>query len=377
MNSAQNDLYSRSALLSLGTLTLLAPALRLFPTGATELAGSATWLAALAALPVMLLYVRLLAALMERRREGENLQELALRALGRVGGRAMLFLMAAWMLLYAGFVLRSGADRLIMTIYPQSTPGGFSLVMGLVALAAVLSGARTIVRAARIVAPVVLAALLLMLLLAAFSVQAENLLPVTAADALPVLRGSVTAADIMLVGLYPLCFLAGGTLRAPGRGRDFSLWAVRAALLLTALSAAIIGCFGAEVTQMLTRPFFMLVQNLVFFSTAQRVEALAVMLWIFPDFVQVALFLFAGQYSLRLALGYAPALQGEGFSSLAEGRWLIFPCAVAAIACALVMAPDSASMALWSKTLIPALNLGFALILIPGVYIIGRARKAL
>lgn len=372
-----HSLYSRRALLTLGTLTILAPALRLFPTGATEAAGRATWLSSLAAIPMVLLYIFFLSSLMEQRQDGENLQDLILRVCGKVGGRIALAVMSAWMILYAGFVLRSGSERLILTVYPNSTPGGFSVVMALVSLAAVLGSARSIVRAARIILPVVMGALLLVLFFSLLSVKSENLLPITVYDTLPVLKGSLAAVDIISVGAYSLCFFEGGVKGSNGRKKDFAMWSIGISLLLTLLIVAIIGSMGAEVTSMLSRPFFVLVRNLVFFRTVERVEALVVMLWIFPDFLQVSLFLFAAQYSLRLLFGKRPALHGEKPLSLTEGRWLIWLCSAAATLCSLFIAPDSPSMRLWSQELIPALNLSFAFIFLPIIYIVGKARKAL
>ena len=72
------------------------------------------------------------------------------------------------------------------------------------------------------------------------------------------------------------------------------------------------GAFGAPLTAQLARPFFVLVRTLSFFRTVERVEALVVMLWIFPDFLITALFLWAGQYSLRLLCGFHPDDQPSG-----------------------------------------------------------------
>ena len=294
--------FDRRALLSLGTVTILAPMLRVFPTASVEAAGRAAWLSALAALPLTAAYIFFLSALMDKREEGENLQELSLRLLGKTGGRIFLILTAAWLLLYAGFELRSGSDRLIITVYPNSRASAFSVVMSLLALAAVLGSERTIVRSARMIMPVLIGIFLLTLIFALFSVRVDNLLPVTASDTLPVLLGSLAAADVVCVGLYSLCFFEGCVPKTPGRRKDFLIWSLGALALLTLLDAAIIGCFGAEIVHILTRPFFVLVRNLVFFNSVERVEALIVMLWIFPDFLQVSLLLYAAQYSLRLII---------------------------------------------------------------------------
>ena len=130
---------SRRQLLALGTMIFLVPVLRLYPAETAALAGRAAWISAPLALPLMLGYVYFLVRLMALREEGEGLAELGLRLLGRAPGRIFLLLTAGWTLLYAAFVLRSGADRLVGTVYLKANPAVFTEVMGLLGILAALS----------------------------------------------------------------------------------------------------------------------------------------------------------------------------------------------------------------------------------------------
>ena len=82
--------------------------------------------------------------------------------------------------------------------------------------------------------------------------------------------------------------------------------------------------------------------------------------------------LFAAQLSLRRALRFPLDRQIAPVFSLTRGRWLIPLCALAAIAAGLWMAPDQPRFLFLSQRLIPALNLGFALLVLPGVYALGK-----
>ena len=365
--------FSTSQLLSLGTLVSLVPALRLFPAQTAEEAGRAGWLCAFAALPLCLGFAFFLSRLLALTRPGELLPEALPRLLGKGAGRAALLLVSLWMLLYAAFVLRSGADRLVGTIYPRSSWAVFCELMGLLALASALSTPRTLVRTARMLRPFLLGALLFILGFAAFSVKTENLWPVTVCDLLPVCRGTVGAVDISCGGLAALCFLAGGTDEGLGF-RAMAGWLLRLALLLALLSAAVSGVFGHELTAQLSRPFFVLVRTLVFFRTVERVEALVVMLWVFSDFLLASLFLWIGQFCLRLLWKKDPGADHAGSFDLGEGRLLIWLAGGAVIALSLVLAPDAQSLERWSRALIPALNLLFVFVLLPAVYIAARLR---
>ena len=368
---------NRRSLFSLGTLVLMVPALRHFVTASARYAGRAAWLTPLIAALPLLLYLHFIADFMDCRREGENLQELMLRCLGPKLGRGALALTAAWLLLYSGFVLRTGADRMIITIYPNSSPAAFTVAMGLVCLVAALGKPRTIIRCAQLIKPLVLAALLLILFFALASVKSSNLLPITVNDALPATLGSLAAVNVLLVGVYTLCFVEGNCPVSPGRARESSLWLLWMVVLLCLLTTAITGMFGAELTAKINRPFFVMVRNLVFFRTVERVEALVAMLWLFPDFLLVSLLLWSAQHCLRLIFRFDPAYTGERLLDPGQGRWLTWPCALAVIISSLLIGRNATGLELWSSQIIPLLNLGFALLFLPAVYIIGKLKKTL
>lgn len=367
----------RRRLFALGTPVLMVPALRHFVTASAKYAGRAAWLTPLIAALPLLLYLHFIGDFMDRRQEGENLQELMLRGLGPGLGRAALALTSAWLLLYAGFVLRSCADRMIITIYPNSSPAAFTVAMGLVCLVAALGKPRTLLRCAQMVKPFLLAALLLILLFAFSSVRIDNLLPITVDDALPAALGSLGAVNVLLVGVYPLCFMEGQCPVSPGRVRESILWLLGAVLLLCLLTTGITGMFGAELTAQMNRPFFAMVRNLVFFHTVERVEALVAMLWLFPDFLLTSLLLWSAQHCLRLIFGFDAAFTGDKLLDQSQGRWIVWPCALAVILISLLLGQSALGMERWSSRIIPLMNLGYALLFLPAVYIIGRIKKTL
>ena len=223
----------------------------------------------------------------------------------------------------------------------------------------------------------IMGSLLLIFIFSLSSLEPSNLLPVTVDDALPVALGSLAAVDVLSFGVYAVCFIEGLCPREEGRARQGSLWLMAMVLLMSLLCLAVVGMFGPELCSRLSRPFFIMVRNLVFFHTVERVEALVVMLWLFPDFLLVSVFLYGAQYCLRLGLGQDPLYRGERLTDMTRGRWLIWPTALAAIACSLVIGPDSVSMDFWSSKLIPAINLLFAFVFIPSIYIVGKIKKTL
>ena len=167
------------------------------------------------------------------------------------------------------------------------------------------------------------------------------------------------------MGVYTLCFVEGQCPVSPGRARESSLWLLWMVVLLCLLTTAITGMFGAELTAKINRPFFVMVRNLVFFRTVERVEALVAMLWLFPDFLLVSLLLWSSQHCLRLIFRFDPAYTGERLLDPRQGRWLTWPCALAVIVSSLLMGRSATGLELWSSQIIPLLNMGFALLFLP------------
>lgn len=358
--------------LLMGT-ALLSPALRLIPGSAAALGGSSAWLGPLAALPLALLYAVLLRRLRGTLRQGECFPELVRRALGRRLGGSLLLLFAGWLLVYTGFLLRAGADRLQITAYPHSGPGFFVLSMGLLVLFAALGPFRSLTRLARAVGPVLFLVLVLILLKAARSVDLSELLPLRG-EAL--LCSAFPSLNLLAFALAARFFFLPGTEQ---EGEGFLPCAARLglfALLLCAVSAAVQGRFGPSLCARLSAPFFALVRNLVFFRSLERMEALVVGLWILPDFLLGGLCLHGAQRCLRLALGYRPA-RGESRLDFSGGRVLIWLCGGVSVALGLSLGRDPASLQHWSRTVIPLTNLFITLLLLPVTLLLcGRRVKS-
>ena len=360
----KQDPYPGRQLRSLLTAALLSPCTRLIPGSAAALGGRTAWAGPLLALPPLLLFGWCTCLLRSRLKPGEGLPELALRRLGRNTGRAVLLLLGGWLLLYCGFTLRVGAERLLVTVYPRSGSVLFVLLLGLLVLRAALGPFRSLLRLGRLALPVLLLSLGLILLAAFRSLQPAELLPLSPADLPALLHSAVPALDLLSFALAALCLFPAGA--EAGGPRRIGLWTAGLALGLTALVAAVQGRFGAALSARLSAPFFALVRNLVFFGSVERIEALVVGLWILPDFLLGSLCLHAAQRCLRLVLGFHPG-EGERPTDLGNGRFLIWLCGGAAMGLALLPGSNTASLLFWSRTLIPSLQMAVAFLLIPAL----------
>ena len=361
---------SENQLCAAAFVLMLSPALRLFPSAAAESAGRSAPFAALLAFFPAAAYLYLACRAAALRREGEGLCALIARALPGRAGRAALGVLALWLLFYAGFVMRSGADRFIVTVYSDASAAFFVLTMAAAALWAAFAPYRDAMRTAKLVLPAVGGVLALTLFSSLGKLRAENLLPLRPQSAAGLLAGVLPGFDVLSWTVCAAAFALGEVKKdALSFPRLLAALALSCGVLAL-LSLAVVGSFGAKLAASLSWPFFSLVRNLVFLRSVERVEALVVALWVFPDFLIVSLFLRAAREALSLSLG-------RRLAALRRSRLALPLCAALSSLFALLAAPDAAVLALLSRKLVPAANLFFALVFFPLILLTGKCRGRL
>ena len=347
----EEGLVKRRELSALGFVASLTAAARILPGLGAAAAGPAAWLCPLAALPGALLTSECLYSAMRHARRGEGLSALALRSLGRVSGGILLVLYALWLVFYAAFSLRSASSRFTIAIYPGTDPDIFVAVGAAACLVPALGRYSSLGRAAVVCRGLLALALALILALGLASADVDNLLPVTAQDALPVLSGAPPALGILTL-LLCATSLPGGA-ETPRR-RDYLRRCLALSALFTLIVAATVGRFGAPLAARFELPFFTMVKNISLPGLTDRVEALVTAFWVFSDFAMCSLALMAASGAVRMALGLPESPQGP---RLGGGRWITVLFAAAAFVLANLMAPTNFALTALSQRYVPALNL--------------------
>ena len=343
---------SSRQLKALGFVMLLSPATRLLPGAAAREAGHAGWLAPLLAIPFSILVSLLVGRAMSKKEPGEGLGELITRRSPCVG-RAFCGLYALYLALYAGFALRSAASRFIYTIYTGASPLLFVGTGLALALIAALGRPVRLLRTAELFRPLLI--LTLLPILAAGLAQADllELLPVTPGDAAGLARGALISLGTLGFAILNTAVLDTGEARPAGA---MAGWCARECVFFSAIIVCVLGRFGPELSGALTYPFFALVRNTGLSGVAERIEALVTALWVLSDFVLSAFSLMAASRLLRLSLGLARGPSRPG--SVPPRTLATCACAAAALACALMAAPDSRTLRYVSDTLVVWVNLG-------------------
>ena len=361
---AREERITRRQLLSVCAVGLLSPLIRQLPRAAAGAAGSAGWLCGAVCAPVLGLFALLLCRLTKRRAAGAGMGEIFLRVYGRWPGGALLALYALWLLAYAGFVIAAGALRLTTSAYPKGGRLFFVCAAALFGLLAALSRVRTLARAANVLRPPLLTVLAAILLGGLLSGDPGSLLPVTGADALPVLRGGLRASDVALLAAA-FSFLLGYVAPEAGRTPLRELLGLGGLLSLLGmlLAAAVLAAFGPAFTLSQEHPFLAMTRNLRLMGTLERIDALVVGLWVAADFVLLAALLLSAREILRL-------LSGSRKSRLPG----VF-CAAAAALFALLCGPGSAGVDWLADRFFPISGGIVAFGLWPLTLLVGLLRK--
>ena len=345
-------------------VSVLSPLVRRCPRMLAETAGRTAWLAPLMCVLPLTAEILVLWLLYRRQAPGTGYADLLTGTLGRLPGRALCGLYGLWFLFYAGFLLRSGADRFISTVYPGAEPGLFVLGTAALCLTAALGRTVSLARSAMLFRPLMAALFGAVFLLSLKDLEPALLLPVTGAELLPNLRGALELGNLLSAAGFLVFFT--DRLTEPFRARDWLGWAAAAVLLIFSMTVSCLGVFGPALTARMSYPFFMLVRDLSVLGALERAEPVVIALWVLSDFVMISLLLQAAETALRSCVGQESGSRGT--AALCAG--------LSAVA-ALAMPEDLTAAALISDTLIPAVNAVFALALPLPVLIFGALRKKL
>lgn len=374
MENGKNTI-TRYQLLCLGFLALLSPIIRLLPQQVVAIAGAHAWLSGLLALLPTLLLLALVLRFLRSAQPSEGFGELFIRVLGRPLGISAIVLFTLWLLFYTAFALRSAADRYIACAYYNTSPAVFVVIMLLLALVPALGRFRALGRTAESLFPLLALVLIIVFAFSFGDVDPLMLYSPVAAYLPSLLEGVPLVANVFSLAVY-IGFLEGRIENKASRKKTVMIWLGLMTAAVVLLCVLIVGCFGPELTARLNYPFFVMVRNISLFSFLERLDSVVLALWVISDFVLVSAMLFIVVSNLRLCFGYSQNSDaGEKTLSLKKGRWIIWLCAAALLALALLIAPDAKTLAMLSHRLVPTVNNAFTFGLLPLIIVIGLIRR--
>ena len=354
------DQISGKQLMTLLSLALLSPGVQLALGQASRRAGAVAWLAALGALPLLLLVGWLVSALTRGLPPGQGLADGLTAALGPRLGRLAAGLYLGWGLVSLALSLRQYGQKITMDYDDERL--WFCLIALCVAAVWMASGKLAALARAGEIFYLAIAALLLVLLAAgALQIDPLNLIPVEgeAWAGLPAAAGE--AAAVLGAGTYG-GFLLGRVRREEGLPALGRRWTVKLCLVLAAVQLVILGGMGAWLAARSEMPLFLLARDMSIGSAIQRLEGVVVSLWVLSDLTLVALQLWTIAYLIRWLLGI-------------RGRWLPPALGTAALACGAWWFSDPWTLKKFAAGILPLGNAAAAFLLPAAALAVGRIRR--
>ncbi len=352
--------------------SLLSPLLRSLPRATVSTGEQGAWLSVVPAFFLLLAMLAFQGALLRQLRPGEGYAQLLLRWLGPVAGRAALLLYGAFFLFYTGFIFRSGSERLVAAIYPESPLLPFMLVMMGLCLLASLGTLRAVGRTAFLLRSCLLVALGLILIFAAPNLNWKNLTPIPWEKTDGIVLGALPIAAIGgLAGAFPFLMGYVEPVDRPVKRSIPTLLFLSA--LAGILSLEVIGTFGPGLTEKLSYPFFLMVRDISIFHITQRIEAVVVVLWMFADFILCASMLRCAYETIRTVFSL-PDPEQEAVFSLKKGRWILWLEAIAVLVCSHILVRSTFQLEKLADHIIPLLGFCFMYIGLAVCWCIGWLR---
>lgn len=373
----QKRTVSRYQTTCMGFLCILSPIVRIMPRQQVILAGDAAWLSALlAGVPVALLML-FSESSFRRAKADEGFAGLFVRALGRPLATVIIALFIAWLVFYTGFSLRLGADRYVITAYPNSSPTVFVVILLALSALPVFDSFRNLARTAQVFFPILVVVLALLFAFAVADMKIECISPARCADWPSVLRAVPPISSIMSLSLY-YGFVEGQVENKKGRLPWGIIWLILAQIVIFLICFSTIGVFGATEVTRLSFPFFVMVRSIPLLNTLERLEPIVLALWVASDFIFISSLLFIINIALRHCLGYSAAeTQSVRFFDLQNGRFLIWLILAAVFAVSRFIPDEAEPVSVLSEILVPYINLAFTFGLLPLTFLVGKIRKTL
>lgn len=339
--------------------SVFSPLSRLLPRAVLQFAGFSGWLAPLLALPVLLLLLLALHRLLTADGKTLGLAEALELRLGRVPGKILTALLGLWLVFYGGFLLRSGGERLLSTMYHAGKLPFFLIALMGFSTVFAMGKLRWAGRSAAISLLLFGGALALVLLLAIPAIRTENLWPPDLTQGIGIIKAALPVADVLSPWVY-FCFLRG---KVQGDGKAMHR-AFRAMLIMLAVSmlflVATIGVMGAELSLRQQFPFFIMLKNLTLFNIMERFDALVLAIWMMTDYISIGMALLSASEALH-----------DVFRKW-KRRSYVLPIAGGMLALAFLMAPNAFVFTKISNVAVPAVNLGLAFVLLPAISLLPR-----
>jgi len=297
MLQSRDKISLRQALL-MCIVVEFSPTVRLAGSYAAKAAKQAGWISAiLSAIPIVILLF-ILKAFYKKKYKEAHFMDIIKDIMGNILGRIIIVMYFIWLLLLWVLYTRYFAERLVGTVAPNVNISIFIIAMLIMATIALRSGITVIARMNEIIVLIIIFALYSLFLFSLPLVKINNITPIYFTDILPAFSGSIVFWA--LYGYLLVFFFFGNQINDKEKLLKFGMYkGIVLVISNTMLILFIIGSLGSSLTSRLPWATFVWIKQISVFGVVERIESIALVLWVLSDFMIISVFAYAMLYIIK------------------------------------------------------------------------------
>lgn len=287
MLASRDKISTRQAVL-LFYMSILSPAIRLFPQYTAKTAGKAGWLTPIVGIIPAILLIYIVSSFFKKHKEA-NLSDIYFKILGNVAGRVVTFFYLLWILILLVLYIRYYVERILSSILPYTSIYFLTISMLLMVFIAARCGLVPMARVNEIFFSIFLVIFIIIIIFALPRVSFRNYMYVSYLDTWPVIKASY--AILAIWGYFLFIFFFGDKINDKEHIKRFGLQGMVAELVLSIFLIIItIGSLGPVLASRMSLPLFIVVKNIFALKSLERLESVLLSLWVISDFVTISVF---------------------------------------------------------------------------------------
>jgi spore germination protein (amino acid permease) len=339
------------------------PGIRIFPQFVAKIVGKAGWLTPIVAIIPMILLILIINSFFKNNKEA-NLCDIYYKVLGNVTGRIILFLYLLWILMLTALYVRFYAERVLTSMMPHTSITFLIITMVILVFITVRRGVILITRFSEAFFGIFIATLGLIFIMGISRIKLSNYMNVSYQDVWPMIKASYGLFSIWGYWLY--VFFFGEKINKNENIKKFGFQALFLIVIMnTLILMVIIGSMGPYLTANITLPFFILTKNISILDVVERVESIALALWVISDFILITI------------LTYVTVSIMKSIFKLSEIKWVTSPLIVFEAIGSLFFFRNIFELETFSRAIVLPGNIVFEFLIPAIVFGIGKIRKVI
>lgn len=273
------------------------PSISLVPIYTSIKAKQGAWLAPTGVIGVLILLAFIWQGLYKKYNDS-SLMDIYSDIVGSFIGKILVIIHLFWILFLTAFYLRTFANRLVESIYPNVSMNIFTMLILIVIVYTLRFGLISLARFNEVVLPSLALVFYILVILMLPNMKFKFLTPITYRDIIPIFQGGL--GIISILSYFTFLFIVGEKINNKEKIVKSAIQiSIFMLLALTAIIGITIGVFSYKIVQRIQSPFLIAVKQISLFNTLEKIESAVLPFWALSDFVLISFFMICTLHLLK------------------------------------------------------------------------------